>query len=1005
MKKKMRKLSKFLVHTIVLLLISAAGIAQNVVTGKVTDSKEGTPVAGVSVTIKGTKTSTQTLGDGTYSIQVPKDATLVFTSIGFLQKEATISLSNSINISLVATSQQLNEVIVTGYGTSKRKDLTGSVTAISSKDFIKGAITTPEQLILGKVAGVNITSNGGAPGAGSTIRIRGGASLSASNDPLIIIDGVQLSGGGIAGSANALALINPNDIETFTILKDASAAAIYGSRASNGVIIITTKKGRRGKPTFNFSTLVSAGKVSKKIDVLSGDEFRNYINTFGTPAQIGLMGTANTVWQDEIYQTAIGTDNNLSMSGGLTGKFNMPYRVSIGYLNQDGVLKTGNLQRVSAGINLSPVFLNNHLKVDINIKASNSKSRFANEGAIGAAVSFDPTQSVRTNSPRYGGYFEWLDPSAVTGLKGLAPSNPVSLLLERDDRSSVNRSVGNIQFDYKFHFLPELKANLNLGYDIAKGSGTIFVNDSVKSQYRRDVDTAGIRKGGVNNKYLQKIDNKLFEFYLNYAKDLRSIKSRIDVTAGYGFYDNAYNNYNYADYFVDRTKRVNSDPAFATDKPQNRLISFYGRLNYTFNQKYIFTVNVRTDGSSRINPDNRWITYHSEAFAWRIKDENFLKNSKTVSDLKLRIGYGITGQQDGISNYSYLANYAISNATAQYQFGNTFYNMYRPVAYNNKLRWEQTATSNIGIDFGFFDNRISGGLDFYLKKTTDLLNDVNQSAGTNFAAVVLSNVGNMENKGVEFTINTQPVRNKNVTWDFGFNVTYNRNRITKLTFTEDPNYPGQRFGGISGGTGNSVLINSVGYNRGAFYVLQQVYDNKTGKPIENLFEDRDRDGVITDKDLYRYKSANPDVFLGFSSSVNYKRFNAGFVMRASLGNYMYNNVYSSTGIQRNIINPLNFLSNGSRNVLESGFTGSGPRFFQSDYYIQNASFLRMDNINVGYNIGKVFNEKASLRANANVQNAFIVTKYKGADPEINGGIDNNFYPRPRTFVFGLNLDF
>ena len=1004
MKKNMRKFCSVFLQTILYLLLSVAAMAQNVVTGKVTDSKDGSPVQGVTVAVKGTQVGTQTGADGSYRLTAPAGATLVFSSVGFTTQEVAAG-SNSVDIQFESIGQQLNEVVVVGYGTARKKDLTGSMTAISSKDFLKGAITTPEQLILGKVAGVNITSNGGAPGAGSTIRIRGGSSLSASNDPLIIIDGVQLSGGGISGSANALALINPNDIETFTILKDASAAAIYGSRASNGVIIITTKKGRRGKPTFNFSTQVSAGKVSKKIDVLSADEFRNYVKTFGTPAQAALMGTANTVWQDEIYHTAIGTDNNLSMSGGLTGKFNMPYRISAGYLNQDGVLKTGNLQRVSAGINLSPVFMDNHLKVDINVKASNSKSRFANEGAIGAAVSFDPTQPIKTGSPRYGGYFEWLDPSAVTGLKGLAPSNPVSLLLERDDRSSVNRSVGNIQFDYKFHFLPELKANLNLGYDAAKGSGTIFVNDSVKSQYRRDVDTAGKRKGGANNKYLQKIDNKLFEFYLNYAKDLRSVKSRIDVTAGYGFYDNAYNNYNYADYFVDGTKRVNSEPAFATDKPQNRLISFYGRLNYTFNQKYILTINARTDGSSRINPDNRWITYHSEAFAWRIKDENFLKNSKTVSDLKLRIGYGITGQQDGISNYSYLANYAISNATAQYQFGNTFYNMYRPVAYNNKLRWEKTATSNIGIDFGFLDNRISGGLDFYLKKTTDLLNDVNQSAGTNFAAVVLSNVGNMENKGVEFTINTQPVRNKNVTWDFGFNVTYNRNRITKLTFTEDPNYPGQRFGGIAGGTGNSVLINSVGYNRGAFYVHQQVYDNKTGKPIENLFEDRDRDGVITDKDLYRYKSANPDVFLGFNSSVSYNRFNAGFVMRASLGNYMYNNVYSNTGIQRNIINPLNFLSNGSRNVLESGFTGSGPRFFQSDYYIQNASFLRMDNINIGYNIGKVFNEKATLRANANVQNAFIVTKYKGADPEINGGIDNNFYPRPRTFVFGLNLDF
>ena len=1004
MKKNMQQVCKLLVQTIVFLLLSVAAMAQNVVSGKVSDSKDGSPLQGVTVKVKGSSTGTQTVSDGTFKLTVPAKATiLVFSSIGFKSKEVPITAS-LFNVSLDAASQQLNEVVVTGYGTARKKDLTGSMTAISSKDFVKGAITTPEQLILGKVAGVNITSNGGAPGSGSTIRIRGGASLSASNDPLIIIDGVQLSGGGIAGSANALALINPNDIETFTILKDASAAAIYGSRASNGVIIITTKKGKSGKAAFTFNTQVSVGKITKKIDVLSPDEFRAYVNTYGTNPQKALMGTASTDWQDEIYQAAIGTDNNLSVSGGLTGKFKMPYRVSAGYLNQNGVLRTGNLQRLSTGINLNPTFLDNHLKVDINIKASNSKSRFANEGAIGSAVNFDPTQPVRTNSNRFGGYFEWLDPSATTGLKGLAPSNPISLLLGRDDKSSVNRSVGNIQVDYKFHFMPELRANVNAGYDVAKGTGTIFVNDSVKSAYKRDVDAAGVRKGGINNSYLQKIDNRLLEFYLTYAKDLRGIKSRIDAIAGYGYYDNAYNNFSYADYFVDGSKRVNSDPAFATDKPQNRLVSFYGRLNYTFNQKYILTVNARTDGSSRLNPDNRWITYHSEAFAWRIKDEAFLINSKIISDLKLRIGYGITGQQDGISNYSYLANYSISNRTAQYQFGDAYYNLYRPVAYNANLKWEQTATSNIGIDFGLFDNRISGGLDFYLKKTKDLLNDVNQSAGTNFAPIVLSNVGNMENKGVEFTLNTQPVRTKNLTWDFGFNVTYNRNRITKLTFTEDPTYPGQRYGGISGGTGNSVLINSVGYNRGAFYVYQQVYD-ETGKPIENLFEDRDRDGQITDRDLYRYKSANPDVFLGFNSSATYKKWDAGFVMRASLGNYMYNNLFSSTGIQRNIINPLNYLSNGSKNILESGFAGSGQRFFQSDYYVQNASFLRMDNINIGYNIGKVFNEKATLRANANVQNVFVITKYRGADPEINGGIDNNFYPRPRTFVFGLNLDF
>jgi TonB-dependent starch-binding outer membrane protein SusC len=1005
MRKSCRKILGFLSQTIALLLIGSAAIAQTSVTGKVTDSKDGSPVQGVTVAVKGARTITQTAADGTYRIIAPGTATLVFTSTGFAKQEIAVSGKTTVDVAFVATSQQLNEVVVVGYGTARKKDLSGAMTTVSSKDFQKGVVTSPEQLVLGKVAGVSIITNGGAPGAGSTIRIRGGASLRASNDPLIIIDGVQLSGGGIAGSANALGMINPNDIESFTILKDASAAAIYGSRASNGVIIITTKKGRKGKPTFNFNTQLSAGMVAKKIDVFSANDFRNYVNANGNAAQKALMGTANTDWQDEIYQTAITTDNNLSISGGLSGKLNMPYRASFGYLNQNGVLRTGNLQRISAALNLSPRFMNDHLRVDLNIKATNSKTRFANEGAIGTAVNFDPTQPVRSGNARYNGYYEWLDAgNTTTGLKALAPRNPVGLLDQRNDRSNVNRSVGNIQFDYKFHFLPDLRANLNLGYDIAKGTGTIVVDSLAASSYRRELDVNNVRKGGENNQYLQKIENSFMEFYLAYGKDIKKIQSRIDVTAGYGYYNTLTTNYSYADFFADGSKRKNSDPQFAFDKPQSRLISAYARLNYVFKGKYILTVNGRTDGSSRLNPDDRWFTYHSEAFAWKIKDENFLKNSKVVSDLKLRIGYGITGQQDGIDYYSYLARYTISNPTAQYQFGNTFYNMYRPTAYNAKLRWEQTATTNIALDFGFLDNRISGSVDFYQKKTKDLLNDVNQSAGTNFAPIVLSNVGNMENTGVELTVNTQPVRKKDFTVDFGFNVTYNKNEITKLTFTDDPSYPGQRTGGISGGTGGTIQINSVGFNRGAFYVYQQVYD-ANGKPIDNVFEDRDRDGVITDKDLYRYKSANPDVFLGFNGNVVYKKWNAGFIMRASLGNYMYNNVYSGTGTKRNILNPLGYLSNGSTNLLESGFDGLGQRYYQSDYYVQNASFLRMDNLNVGYDLGKVLRGKASLRINANVQNVFVITKYKGADPEIGGGIDNNFYPRPRTFVLGANIDF
>ncbi len=981
-----------------LVCFSIQAVAQNLITGKVSDSKDGSPLAGVSVTVKGTKTTVQTKADGTFSISAPAGSTLVITSVGFTSQQVAADAGSLLNISLAQSNQQLNEVVVIGYGTQKKKDLTGAITAISSKDFIKGAITTPEQLIAGKVAGVQITSNGGAPGAGSTIRIRGGASLNASNDPLIVIDGVPVDNGAISGAANPLNLINPNDIESFNILKDASAAAIYGSRASNGVIIITTKKGRKGKPVFNFNTQASFYTPYKLADVLSANEYRGYIKTYGDQNAVALMGDASTNWQDEIFQNAFAQDNNLSVAGSAG---NMPYRASIGFLNQDGILRTGNLKRVSASINISPRFLDDHLKVDLNLKGSNSKNRFANQDAIGAAVNFDPTQPVRSSSTRFGGYFEWLDPNSTTGLKALAPKNPVGLLEQKIDKSTVNRSIGNAQIDYKFHFLPELRANLNLGYDISKGEGNVFINDSAASNYNRFKDANNVFHGGVNNNFLQEKQNTLLEFYLNYVKDISAINSRVDVMAGYSYQDFLTTITNFSDKTADAT--IVTSPNFAFDKPQNRLISFYGRLNFNYNSRYLLTATLRRDGSSRFSKDNRWGLFPSVALAWKISDESFLQSSK-ISDLKLRLGYGVTGQQDGINNYDYISYYKLSSQTAQYQFGDSYYFMYRPGGYYENRKWEQTATYNAAIDYGFLKNRIFGSIDFYFRKTTFLLNEVNQPAGTNFSNKIVANVGDMENKGVEFTINAQAVRKKDLMWDIGFNATYNKNTITNLTLAADPSSPGNQFGGISGGTGQTILINSAGYNRGSFFVYQQVYD-KSGKSVDGVFVDRNKDGIINDKDLYKYKSADPRVFIGINTNVTYKKWNAGFVMRGSFNNYVYNNIASSTGVNRNIINPLGYLNNGYSGVLETNFSGNGEKYFLSDYFVENASFLRMDNINVGYNLGKILNDKASFRVNANIQNAFLITKYAGVDPEISGGIDNNLYPRPRVYVLSLNLDF
>ena len=1024
-----RKLICSIILPAILLLLTIPSLAQNkTVAGSVIDAT-GVPLAGVTVAAKGQNIATTTNSEGQYSLNVPASVTtLVFSYVGYATLEQNIPASGEVHVSLQLSTGSLSEVVVIGYGTARKRDLTGSITQITAEDFNKGAITTPEQLIAGKVAGVQITSNGGAPGAGSTIRIRGGASLNASNDPLIVIDGVPIAQGGIAGTANPLSLINPNDIESFNILKDASATAIYGSRASNGVIIITTKKGKSGAPKFNFSTQNSISTLPKKADVLSADEFRAYVQQKGTASQIQLLGTESTDWQNEIFDNSFTTDNNLSVSGSLK---KLPYRFSIGYLNQDGILRTGNLKRTSGALTLNPLLFDNHLKIDLNLKGSLSESRFADEGAIGNAVRFDPTKPVTTSDKRYGGYYEWLDPNSVTGLKELAPLNPVRLLEQRRDVSDVKRSIGNVQFDYKLHFFPDLRVNVNLGYDISRGEGTIFIPDSAASVYKRYFnDAADTYHSGLSNEYLQERENTLAEYYLNYIKDVKSINSPFDITAGYSYQNflttihNARRDNNGRLYeqpngsldtavstgprwspFYDRTNdgMLVSYPSFAFDEPENTLISWFGRLNYTLDGKYLLTATLRRDGSSRFSEENRWGLFPSAALAWRIKEEDFLKSSNTISDLKLRLGYGVTGQQEGIGLYDYIPRYTISNAQAQYQLGDNFYSMYRPVGYNPDLKWEETSTYNVGLDYGFLNGRISGSIDFYLKKTEDLLSEVDQPAGTNFSNKSVANIGEMENRGIELTINTQPVRNNDWTVDLGFNATFNKNEITRLTFTNDPDFPGNLTGGIAGGVGSTIMIHSVGSPRGSFYVYQQIYD-QDGKPIEGLFEDRNRDGIINNDDLYRYKSGDPDVFLGAFGSATYKKFDASFTLRGNIGNYVYNNRFSNTGVQRNLIDPLGYLANGSRNVLETNFTGNGDKYFLSDYYVENGSFLRMDNLSIGYNAGAIAGKNSNLRIGFTVQNLFVITDYQGLDPEV-FGIDMNFYPRPRNYVLSVNLNF
>jgi iron complex outermembrane receptor protein len=994
-----------------LFVMSAVAFAQTgSISGKVVD-ETNQPLPAATVVIKGTAKSTATDINGNYKLTgvANGQVTLEFRFLGYQTTTQVVNINGAttLNVALKpGSATNLNEVVVIGYGTARKKDLTGSLTTVSSKDFQQGSITTPEQLISGKVAGVAITSNGGAPGSGSTIRIRGGASLRASNDPLIVIDGVQLSNDGVSGASNALSLINPDDIETFTVLKDASATAIYGSRASNGVILITTKKGSTNSaPVVNFNTQASLSTLPKEADVLSADQIRTFVNKYSTvtgyPDLRSKLGTANTDWQKEIYQNAFATNNNLSVSGGTK---HMPYRASVGYLNQDGILKTGNLQRLSGAIGVTPRFFNDHLKVDINVKGTDEKNKFANQGAIGSAVSFDPTQSVLSGNKNFGGYFEYLDPSATTGLKSLSPLNPVGLLNQREDKSDVQRSIGNMQLDYKFHFLPDLHANLNLGYDVSKGTGTIFVPDYAASNFMQLKDDAGVLHGGISNQYKQVVQNTSFEFYLNYVKDIKAINSHIDLTAGYAFYDYNTTIYNFQSHAADGATNATLVPNFPYTKPENALRSFYGRLNYTLADKYLLTATVRQDNSSKFAADYRSAVFPSASLGWAINQESFLKDSKTISNLKLRVGYGLTGQQDGIPYYDYVSYYSLSDQKAEYQFGNNFYQLYRPGGFYANRKWEQSATTNVGIDYGFFNGRISGAIDLYYKNTIDLLNQVAQPAGANFSNTIVANVGNMVNRGVEFSINTQLMKTKDLNWDLNLNATYNENKITKLNFLDDGSSAGQLTGGISGGTGRSIQINSVGYARNTFYPYQQVYGSN-GLPLDAVFVDRNGDGTINEKDEYRYKTPDPKYFLGISSNVSYKKFSAGFSGRANIGNYVYNNVFSGSGTINSIMNPLGIINNGSTSVLESSLSGKDVNNSLSDYYIENASFFRMDNMNIGYNFGRVYKNTANIRLSFNVQNVFVITNYKGVDPEVSSGIDNNVYPRPRTFVLGLNVGF
>lgn len=986
----------------VFLMMQAGSLlfAQNVdIRGKVTSADDGSALIGATVLEKGTENGTATDVNGEFKLRVKKGAVLAVSYIGYVKIEVSVANQTYLEIALKTDTKLLKEIEVVGigYGEVKKVDATGSVTSISAKDFSKSTITSPQELLIGKAPGVVANLLGGAAGAGAKIRIRGGSSIQGNNDPLMVVDGIPLESAGISGMANPLSSLNPNDIESFTILKDASATAIYGSRASNGVIIIKTKRGLfSGEPklSINYTSNYSLATPAKLLSVFTGDEFRaliaDRVANYGlTSASLKKLGKSNTDWQDEIYHTTPSFEHNISISHAIGL---VPYRISLDYLNQSGILKNNTMDRTNATLALTPSLFDGGLVMDLNVSGSWINNNFSNSDAIGSAIEFDPTQPIRNGNTRYGGYTAWTEISSKDSLNGLpnniATHNPVARLQYRQNKSDAQRYILGGKFDYKIPFVDNLKATLNLGYDYYKTTGKDITDTLASWSYREPENQ--IRE------YTQTKKNSLLDFYLNYKAELGI--NKFDLTGGY-----SYQHFHNEGESSNRAWNPKTSGARTTSyKNEYFLISFFGRLNYTLLDRYLLTATLRDDGSSRFSKDNRWGLFPAVAFAWKLTEEPFIGKSDAVNELKLRFSWGKTGQQDvGGNYYPYIPTYTASTSGAYYQFGDTFYSTLRPDAYDANLKWETVTSLNAGLDFSFLNRRLTGSIEVYKNTSDDLLNSIPIPVGSNFSNFLLTNVGSMENKGIELGLNATPILEEDFSWEIGTNLTYNKNEITKLTLTDDPAYTGVNTGGIAGGVGNNIQKYIVGMPARVFFLFTQVFD-ANGKPIEGLYVDKSgKGGNVSGNELnkYYFKSPDPDYLIGISSKINYKNFDLSFSGRLSIGNYVYNNNASNRALYQQVYNQSGFLSNILTDVKKTNFTTAQ---YWSSTYLENGSYFKMDYISLGYNFTA---SSIKGRVGFSVQNVFTITDYSGLDPEVDNGIDNNIYPRPRTYMLSISLNY
>ncbi len=970
-----------------LLLLPFGALAQSTLDGVVLDAKTRSPLPGVNVNVQGTATGTSTDADGKFRLSNLKGGdNVVFSFIGYKNETVAFSNQRNITVSLEEESSQLQEVVVqVGYGNVKKKDATGSVALLSEKDFNKGINVTTENLLNGRVAGLTINTSG-APGSGSTIRIRGGSSLTGSNDPLVVIDGLPIINEAGTGSTSFLASLNPATIESISILKDASATAIYGTRGSNGVILITTKKGGK-KLAVDYNFTYGSGKVVKTVDVFGADEFRQIIAA-KMPNRVGDLGTADTDWQKEIYRRTDYVDNNLSVRGNLFGV--IPSRLTLGNTYQEGLRLTNYFNRNTISVALNPSFFKDHLKFRVNANYSNEHNRFT-DGVEGAAINFDPTQPVYDATSIYGGFFEYYN-HANGQLTSQTPRNPVAQLLQTHDKGTYDRIFGNIELDYKLHFFPDLRIVVNGAFDQGDGERTKLVEPNAASSGSNNNIPYGTNEFSTSNK-----KNKLLDAYFVYNK--RFNKLAFDLTAGY-----SYQKFESGTYVTGNLNDPNLPTTGIGGFPQTRFktpvvfVGFFGRANFNYNDKYLLTLSLRRDGSSRINPDERFGNFPAVAFAWKVR-EDFLKDSKTLSDLKLRLGYGITGQQDFDKENLFLQQYVTGSGSAQYYFGPIATPIAVSTAYNPAIKWEETTTYNAGLDYGFFNNRVSGSLDFFYKESKDLFALAAVPDGANFSNQVVQNIGTMSSKGVEFSLNIGVVKTTDFDWNVNFNATAFKRRIDQLI---EGNI---RVGDNVVGTGTQAQVHTVGYTPFTYWVYKQLYD-AAGNPIEGAYADLNGDGIINANDKYLYKNNDPKLTLGFASTMNYKNLDFSFNLRANLGGSIFNGVNAGRAQYQNL-DTGNAAGNIPTSVLETNFvTRSDSRLPLSDIYIEDGSFLKMDNITLGYTFPKWLDGKASLRLFTGCQNVFTITDYSGIDPEVDkNGLDLTIYPRQRSFLFGANVKF